>query len=150
MVLVYVLVRNLRHNRVRELLPSYFLEHRYNGTSFLGENIYEKYLLNISSRFGIICLGEISRFYLFVYFFCSYSFGDSTNRQNLRSCGSISPESVLIFHENFLDIRLDKIEKKNIVSLMSFCNKSNASVVFGVSKITFLGEIENATFRPFP
>ena len=43
--------------------------------------------------------------------FCTYSFGNSTNSQKLRSCGLIPLKNILIFLKNFLNFRLVKIEK---------------------------------------
>ena len=37
-------------------------------------------------------------------FFGTYSFDDSMDSQNVRSCGSISPKTVLIFLKNFLNL----------------------------------------------
>ena len=39
---------------------------------------------------------------------------------NLRSCGSISSKTVLVFPKNFLNFRSDTIEKQSIINLSSY------------------------------
>ena len=56
--------------------------------------------------------------------FCMYPFDDLTNSQNLRSCGWISPKTILIFPKNFLNFRSDRIEKQGIINLSSCNSKS--------------------------
>ena len=36
--------------------------------------------------------------------FCTYSFNDLTDSQNLWSCESISPKTILTFPKNFIDL----------------------------------------------
>ena len=38
------------------------------------------------------------------------------------------------------------VEKQSIINLSSFSSKSYASVVLSDSKVTFIGEVEDATF----
>ena len=53
---------------------------------------------------------------------------------------------VLIFSMNFLDFRLDMIEKQNIINLSS---KRYASVVVSVSKVALFDKEKDAAFHPF-
>ena len=54
----------------------------------------------------------------------------------------------LIFSKNFLDLRLDMIEKQSIINHSSYSSKSYGSVILSDSKVTFL-EVEDAAFRQF-
>ena len=87
------------------------IELYYGSNSFLGKAISQKYLLHISSAYGIKCLGEIYKQMYHLKFFCANSFDDSMGRQNLWCCGSISPKTVFIFYKNFLNFRFDEIEE---------------------------------------
>ncbi len=51
--------------------------------------------------------------------FFIYSFNDSGNSQNLRSCVLIPLKTILIFLKNFLNIRSNVIEKQGIKNLVS-------------------------------
>ena len=53
-----------------------------------------------------------------------------------------------IFLKNFLNFWFDVIEKPSIINLSHYGTKSYALVVLGNSKVTFLGEGENAAFCP--
>ena len=73
--------------------------------------------------------------------FSMYSFDDLMNIQNLWRFRSISPKSVLILPKNFLNFRLDTIEKQGIINRSSYSSKSHVSEVFFYdSEITFLKE----------
>ena len=78
--------------------------------------------------------------------FCPYSLDESMHSQILWSYGLISPKTMLIFPENFLNFRFDMVEKQNIVNLSSYRSKSYASVVLSYSEVNFLGEGEDAVF----
>ena len=82
------------------------------------------------------------------FFFCTYSFDDSMDCQNLWCRGSISPKTVLIFPKNFLKFRSDLVEKQSIINFGSYSSKSYASVVLGDSEVTFQREGEDAAFCP--
>ena len=56
---------------------------------------------------------------------------------NLRYCESISTKAILIF-PNFLDFRLDTIEKQSIIYLSSYSSKGFAPVILSDSEVTFL------------
>ena len=84
-----------------------------------------------------------------IQMFCTYSNDDSMDSQNLSPCGSISPKAVLIFPKNFLDFRSDTVEKQGIIKLSSYSGKIYTSVVLSNSEVTFLGEGNDAAFRPF-
>ena len=49
---------------------------------------------------------------------------------------------------DFLDFRFDTIEKQGIINLCSYSRKGYAPVVLCDFAVTFLGEEEDATFRP--
>ena len=103
------------------------------------------YLFHLSSVYGIKCLEEIYCYNIF----CKYIFNDSTDWQNLWSCGSISPKAVLIFPKNFLDSRSDTIDKQGIINFSSYNSNSYAFLILSDSKVNFLGEGDDAAFRPF-
>ena len=73
-------------------------------------------------------------------FFCTMSFYDSTDCQNLWCCGLIFTKTVLIF-SNFLNFCFDAIEKQSIINLSCYGCKSSASLVLCDSEVTFLGEV---------
>ena len=54
--------------------------------------------------------------------FCTYTFDDLADCQNMLSCGSISLKTVLIFHKNFLNFRFDRIEKQCFINFSSYSN----------------------------
>ena len=99
--------------------------------------------------YGIKCLGEIYEQLCCFEILCTNFFDDSTDNQNLWSCGSFSPRTVLIFPENFLDCEFDAVEKQSIINLSSYKCKCYISVVLKDSKATFLWEGEDAAFCPF-
>ena len=79
-------------------------------------------------------------------FFCTYSFDDLTDSQNLWSYGLISLKTVPIFLKIFfIEFRFDTVEKQSIINHNS---KNYASVVLSDSKITFLEEKEDAVMSP--
>ena len=67
-----------------------------------------------------------------------YSFEDLADSQNLQSCQTIPPKTVLIFIKNFLDFRLDMVEKYGIINLSSYSIKGYASVFLIGSEVVFL------------
>ena len=69
--------------------------------------------------------------------------------QNLQCSGPISLKTLLIFLNNFLYFRFDKIEKHGIINLSSYNSKRNAFIVLSDSKITFLRVDEEAVFCLF-
>ena len=69
--------------------------------------------------------------------------------QNLWSSGLISQKTILIFPKNFLDFRLDTVEKQSFINLNSDSSKSYAFVVPIDSNVTFFDEGEDAAFCPF-
>ena len=69
---------------------------------------------------------------------CLYSFDDLTDCQNLWDCGAIPLKAALIFPMNFLDFRLDIIEKQGIIILSRYRSKNYAFVVLRDSKVTLL------------
>ena len=101
----------------------------------------------IPSLYGV-CSDEIYKQLCWLEIFCAYS-DDSTNRQNLTSCGSISPKTVLIFPKNIHNFRSNMIEKQVILNFSSYSSKSYASVVLWDSEVIVLGVSEEAAFYPF-
>ena len=79
--------------------------------------------------------------------FFMYSYVVSTNSHILWICGSINLDTVLIFRKNFLDFRLNMIEKKSIINLSSYSSKSYAPVVRNDSDLSFLEEEKDAAFH---
>ena len=79
-------------------------------------------------------------------FFCTYSFGDLIDSQNLWSYVLISPKTILIFPKNFIDFWFDTVEKQNIINLS---HESYASIVLNNSQVAFLGKGEDAAFYLF-
>ena len=71
---------------------------------------------------------------------------DLTKSQSLRSCGSISLKTILIFPKNFLNFWLNTIEKLDILTLNSYSSKIYTSIVFSDSKNIFLQEEGGDTF----
>ena len=71
--------------------------------------------------------------------FCSYSFDDLTNSQNLSCCGSIPPKTVLIFLKIFLNFKFDTVEKQSIIN--SYRSKSYVSVALGKIFLKYLQTI---------
>ena len=106
-------------------------------------------LLHLPTVFKNKCFEEINEQVWPREFFFTYSFDNSSDIQDLRSCGSISPKTIQIIPENLLDLGCDTIEKQNIVDLSSYSSKSYASVVLSDSKVTFLEERDDEVFRPF-
>ena len=80
--------------------------------------------------------------------FCTNSFNDSTDCQNLWYCGLISLKIILIFPTNFCNFRFDIVEKQSIINPSNYRSKSYASLVLGDSEVTFLREGEDAAFCP--
>ena len=66
--------------------------------------------------------------------------------QNLWSCGSISPKTLLIFPKNLLNFKFNTVEKQNIDS---FSSKSYACVILSVSEVYVGGWGRDAVFCPF-
>ena len=126
-----------------------FVESHNNGNSFFADIICLMCLLNLFSVYGTKCFREIYKQVCCFEIFCMYSFGDSTNCQNLKNYGSISQKIVLIFPEKFLNFRSDTIEKQSTINLDSYIYKSNASVVLCDSEVTFLWEGKDVAFRSF-
>ena len=60
-------------------------------------------------------------------------FHDSTDCQNLRLSGSISPKAVLIFPEIFLDFRYHTIERQDFIDLGSYSGKIYAFIILMLS-----------------
>ena len=58
-------------------------------------------------------------------------------------------ETILVFPLNFLDFRLDTIEKYGFINLCSCSSKGYASVVLSDSEDVFFKEEEDATFCSF-
>ena len=84
----------------------------------------------------------------FLKIFFMYSFDDSTDIQNLRSCGSISPKTILIFPKNFLNFSSVTIEKQSIVNLSNYSSKSYTSVVLSDSELAFFWRGKMQLFFP--
>ena len=61
----------------------------------------------------------------------------------------ISLRAILIFPKNFLNFRLNKIGKQDIINLSNNSSKSYAFVVLIDSKVTFIGKEEDAAFCLF-
>ena len=80
----------------------------------------------------------------FEVFYANYY--DSTDCPSLQCCGSISPKTILILSKNFLNFWFNAIEKQSIIDLSRYGSKSYASVVLGVSKVTFLRNGEDSAF----
>ena len=81
--------------------------------------------------------------------FSSYFFYDSIDGQNLWYSESIFQEAIQIFPKNFLNFKLETIEKHAIINLSSYSNKSYASIVFSVSKVVCLGKGRMQPFSHF-
>ena len=75
--------------------------------------------------------------------FLHNSFDDLTNS------GLISSKTILIFPKNFLNHRLDTIEKFGIINLNNYGSKSYASVVLSDSEVILLWEVEDTAFCLF-
>ena len=69
--------------------------------------------------------------------------------QNLWYFELISLKNIIIFPKNFLNFTSDTIEKCNIIKLNCNRNMHYVSVVLRDSKVTFLGDGEDAAFNPF-
>ena len=61
-------------------------------------------------------------------------------------CRVISLKVVQTFSKNFLDFRLNTIEKQGIINLISSSSKPNASIVLSDSEATFLWNGKNSAF----
>ena len=116
-----------------------FIKHHYSSNSFFGETIYSEYLLNLSSMYGINCLGEIYKQKCCLKIFCTFFFNDSIDCENMWDCTLISQKAILIFPENFFHFRSAIIEKQSIIN-NCYSSKSSASVVLSDSKVTLLGK----------
>ena len=53
------------------------------------------------------------------------------------------------FHKYFLNFKFDAIEKQSTMNFNRYRNKSHASVVLGVSEVTFLKEGDDTAFCSF-
>ena len=80
--------------------------------------------------------------------FCTYSFNDSTDGQNLWGYGTISSKAILIFPKNFLNFRSDMIEKRGIINVSSYRSKSYTSVVLCNSGVVCFREGRYRAFCP--
>ena len=69
--------------------------------------------------------------------------------KSLRSWELICLKTVLISSKNFLNFRMDMIEKQVIINLSKLSSKSNTSALLGYSKIAFLCEGVDAPFYLF-
>ena len=125
MILMYLLVRLCRqsqryqhHYRMSKPLILYDIIVAVTVSS--EKAICEHYLPHLSSVYRINYLGKMLKYECCLVIFCTYFFNNLTNLQDLRSCGSISLKTVLIF----LDFRSDMIEKQDIII---FCSYSPAS-----------------------
>ena len=67
-----------------------------------------------------------------------YLIDDSTESQNLGSCGLIFPKTILIVSKTFLNFKSDTIEEQKTTNLNSHSSKSFTSVVPCDSKVIFL------------
>ena len=72
--------------------------------------------------------------------FCTYTFNDLAESQNLWSYESTFPKSVLIFPENFFQFQVWYSRETGHINLCSHCSKSRASVFLIDSEVTFLGK----------
>ena len=97
------------------------------GNSFFGKSICSKYWPPLSSLHRIKCLGEIckqeSSQEIFLHVFLRW----------LAEWTESEKETVLIFSKNFLNFRLDTIEKQ------SYKRGSYTSIVLSDSEVAFLG-----------
>ena len=97
---------------------------------FLWVAVGEKYLLHLSSVYGVKSLGEVDK-NIVVSMFLEYTY-KSTESQNLRRRGSISPKAILV--------RLKHVGP-------SGC-KSYISVVLGYTEVTLLRKGESGSLYP--
>ena len=114
------------------------VKHHYSHNNFFWKTTYNKYLLHLSSKYGIKYLEEIYKHECCLGIFGTYSFNDSTDSQYLRSCGSIPPKIILIFPENILNFRPNTSEKQGIKNLFSYSSKMVGWLVglfYGVSTL---------------
>ena len=68
----------------------------------------------------------------------------------VRICEQLLWKQFWFFSKNFLGFRLDAIEKQSIINLCGYSGKRYVSVILSDSRVPFLVEEEDATFRPFP
>ena len=83
------------------------------------------------------------------WLFAMYYVRDSKDSQNMWCCGLICVETVLFFLWIFLILGLIQLRCRAIIYVSSNCSKSYTPVVLSYSKVTFLGEWEDATFCLF-
>ena len=99
---------------------------------------YVKYLLHFSLNVWNQMLWRNLWKIVLPWDLCTYSFDDLIDCQNLWCCGSISLKTILIFHKNFLNFRLDTIEKQDIINFSSYNSKGYASVDISDSEVSFV------------
>ena len=81
--------------------------------------------------------------------FFSYSFVDSMNSKHFKVVDWFVQKPSWFFQRIFC-FRSDIFEKQRIINLSSYSSKSYASVVLNGYEVTFLEEMKDATFHPFP
>ena len=80
--------------------------------------------------------------------FCTNTFKNSTDNQNLWCRGSISPKAILVLPKYFLYFRFYAVGLQSIADLGRYGSKGYITVVLGYSKVTLFRQREEAPLCP--